>query len=94
MKKRIWISLLLSFILIIVLSGCGGVVGPKTAKINITIDPNPVPYDSGTGRWLFSVVLSESKGIGVTLTSITLDAYDQQDQLVISQILDEEDIIE
>jgi hypothetical protein len=91
-QKRIWISLLLSIILIVVLSGCSGL--PKTAKINITIDPNPVPYNSGTGRWSFDVILSESNGIGITLTSLRFDSYDQQEQLYNIQILDEEDIID
>jgi hypothetical protein len=87
-QKRIWISLLLSFILIIVMSGCSGL--PKTAKINISISPNPVPYNSETGEWLYNVILSESNGVGVTLTSIRFDMYDQEEQLVNTQILDEE----
>ena len=81
-QKRIWISLLLSFILIIVLSGCSGVIGPKTAKINITIDPNPVPYSSENESWSFDIVLNESNGIGVTLNSLKHDSYDQQGQFV------------
>jgi len=92
-QKRIWIPLLLSIILIVVLSGCSGL--PKTAKINITFDPNPVPYNmsiTGTGRWSFDVILSESNGIGITLTSLRFDSYDQQEQLFNTQILDEEDI--
>ena len=90
-QKRIWISLLLSFILIIVLSGCNG---PKTAKINVSFYPNPVPYNSETGEWLFNVILSESNGIGVTLTSLRFDSYNQQGQLFSTQNLDEEDIID
>ena len=92
MKKRIWISLLLSIILIIVLSGCNGL--PKTAKINITIDPNPVPYDTEDEDWPFKLILSESNGIGVTLISIRIDEYDQEEELVDTTILDEEDIID
>ena len=93
-QKRIWISLLLSFILIIVLSGCSGVIGPKTAKINITIDPNPVPYDTEDEEWSFNVMLSESNGVGVTLISLRFDSYDQQEELVETQIVYEEDIID
>jgi len=89
-QKRVWISLLLSIILIVVLSGCSGL--PKTAKINISISPNPVPYNSETGEWLFNVIFSESNGVGVTLTSIRFDAYDQAEELVNTQILDEEEI--
>ena len=91
-QKRIWISLLLSFILIIVLSGCSGL--PKTAKLNISIVPNPVPYNSETGEWLFNVILTESNGIGVTLISLRFDAYDQEEELFNTQILYEEDIID
>jgi len=90
-QKRIWISLLLSFILIIVLSGCSG---PKTAKINISFVPNPVPYDSETERWKFNLILSESNGVGVTLISLRFDSYDQAEELFYTQILDEEDIID
>ncbi len=91
-QKRIWISLLLSFILIVVLSGCSGL--PKTAKINITIDPNPVPYSSENENWSFDIVLDESNGVGVTLISIRFDIYDQAEELVNTQILYEEDIID
>ena len=91
-QKRIWISLLLSIILIIVLSGCSGL--PKTAKINITIDPNPVPYDTEDELWRFNMVLSESNGVGVTLTSIRLDSYNQAEELYYTQLLYEEDIID
>ena len=83
MKKRIWISLLLSFILIVVLSGCSGL--PKTAKINITIDPNPVPYSSENENWPFDIVLDESNGAGVTLSSLRWDEYNQDEQLFNTQ---------
>ncbi len=91
-QKRIWISLLLSFILIIVLSGCTGL--PKTAKINITFDPNPVPCGSENEQWPFNLILTESNGIGVTLISLRIDEYDQEEELVDTTILDEEDIID
>ena len=90
-QKRIWISLLLSIILIVVLSGCSGL--PKTAKINITIDPNPVPYDTEDEVWWFNLIFSESNGVGVTLISIRLDSYDQAEQLFHTLFLYEEDII-
>jgi len=90
-QKRIWISLLLSFILIIVLSGCNG---PRTAKINVSFYPNPVPYSSAIGKWSFDIILTESNGIGVTLTSLKFDSYNQQGQLFSTQNLDEEDIID
>ena len=92
MKKSIWISLFLSFILIVVLSGCSGL--PKIAKINITIDPNPLPYNSETEKWSFNVILIESNGVGVTLISLRFDSYDQEEELFYTQILYEEDIID
>jgi len=53
-----------------------------------------VPYNSETGEWLFSVILSESNGVGITLTSIRFDSYNQEEQLYYTQILYEEDIID
>jgi len=93
-QKKVWIPLLLSFILIIVLSGCSGVIGPKTAEINITIDPNPVPFNSEDEVWRFNLILSESNGIGVTLISLRFDAYDQEEQLIKTYIFYEEEIID
>ena len=89
-QRRIWISLLLSFILIIVISGCSGL--PKIAKINVSFVPNPVPYNSATEEWPFDVILSESNGVGVTLISLRFDSYDQAEELFYTQILYEEDI--
>jgi len=91
-QKRIWISLLLSIILIVAMSGCSGL--PKTAKINISFNPNPVTYDTEDEDWPFKLILSESNGIGVTLISIRIDEYDQEEELVDTTILDEEDIID
>ncbi len=90
-QKRIWIALFLALTLILILSGCNGNGLPKTAKINITFDPNPVPYDED---WLYNVILTESNGVGITLTSVRFDLYDQAEELVNTQILYEEDIID
>jgi hypothetical protein len=43
-EKRIWIALFLALTLMVILSGCSGL--PNTAKLNIIIEPNPVPYSS------------------------------------------------
>ena len=91
-QKRIWISLLLSIILIVVLSGCSGL--PKTAKLNISIDPNPVPCSSEDGKWHCTMTISESNGVGVTLTSIRFDSYDQAEELYHTQFLYEGNIID
>jgi ABC-type uncharacterized transport system auxiliary subunit len=43
-EKRMWIALFLALTLMVILSGCSGL--PNTAKLNIIIEPNPVPYSS------------------------------------------------
>jgi hypothetical protein len=91
-EKRIWIALFLALTLMVILSGCSGL--PKTAKINITIDPNPVPYSSENKSWPFDIVLDESNGVGVTLSSLRFDDYNQEEQLFDTTILYEEDIID
>ena len=85
-EKRVWISLILVFILMMVLSGCSGVTGPKTAKINITIDPNPVPYSSENENWPLTIILEESNGVGVTISSLRWDEYNQEEQLIYTTI--------
>jgi len=92
-KKKMWMLLILAVILIMILSGCSGL--PKTAKINITIDPNPVPYSSENEKWPFDIILNETNGIGVTISSIRFDSYNQEDELIGTTIwyeADEEEI--
>ena len=90
--KRIWIALFLALTLIVILSGCSGL--PKIAEISIVVDPNPVPCSSEDGKWHCTMTISESNGVGVTLTSVRLDSYDQEEQLYYTQFLYEEDIID
>ena len=89
--KRIWVALFLALTLMVILSGCSGL--PKIAKINVTIEPNPVPYSSVDNWWPFDIVLDESNGIGVTLSSLRFDEYNQEEQLSDTTIFYEEDII-
>ena len=91
-EKRIWIALFLALTLIVILSGCSGL--PKIAEISIVVDPNPVPCSSEDGKWHCTMTISESNGVGVTLTSVRLDSYDQEEQLYYTQFLYEEDIID
>ena len=91
-EKRIWIALFLALALMLILSGCSGL--PKTAKLNISIDPNPVPCSSEDGKWHYTMTISESNGVGVTLTSVRFDDYNQEEQLYYTQFLYEEDIID
>ena len=91
-EKRVWIALFLALTLMVVLSGCSGL--PKTAELTISINPNPVPCSSEDGKWHSTITISESNGVGITLTSVRFDSYDQEDQLYDSQFLYEEDIID
>jgi len=91
-EKRVWIALFLVLTLMLILSGCSGL--PKTAKLNISIDPNPVPCSSEDGKWYLTMTISESNGVGVTLSSLRLDDYNQEEQLFDTTILYEEDIID
>jgi hypothetical protein len=74
------------------MSGCSDL--PKTAKINISFVPNPVPYNSASEKWSFDVTLTESNGVGVTLISLKFDVYDLEEELFHTYILYEEDIID
>ena len=91
-EKRIWIALFLALTLILILSGCSGL--PKIAEISIVADPNPASYSSGDEKWHYTMTISESNGVGVTLSSIRLDSYDQAEQLFYTQFLYEDDIID
>lgn len=81
-QKKIWALLILAVILMVVLSGCGGVTGPKKAKVNVTISPNPVPYSIEDEGWKYNLILEETKGIGVTLNSLIFDSYNQNDEII------------
>ena len=91
-EKRIWRALFLTLTLMVILSGCSGL--PSTAKLNISFDPDPVPYSIVDEWWPFDIIISESKGIGVTLTSLRFDGYNQAGQLIETQWADELDIID
>ena len=90
--ERIWIALFLALTLMLILSGCSGL--PKTAKLNISIDPNPVPCSSEDGKWHFTMDISESNGVGVTVTSLTFTGFNQEDELTGTTILDAEEFFD
>jgi len=94
MKKenKTFISLILVVILMMALSGCSGL--PKIAKLNISIDPNPVPCSSEDGKWHYTMSISESNGVGVSITSLTFNSYDQEDQLIYTQVIDAAEFLE
>lgn len=85
-EKRIWIVLFIALTLIVILAGCTGL--PKKAEISIVADPNPVPCSSEDGRWYFTINISESNGVGVTVTSLTFTDYNQEDQLIGTESFD------
>jgi hypothetical protein len=91
-SKRITIVLCLILVLGLFLSSCSGV--PKTALLTISINPNPVPYSSEDGKYHYNMVISENNGVGVTLTSLRFDSYNEDEELVHSQFLYAAEIIE
>ena len=78
-EKRIWIASILALTLMLILSGCNGL--PKTAVLSVSFDPNPVPCSSEDGKWHYTMTISESNGLGVTVTSRRYDRYNQEDEL-------------
>jgi len=93
-KSKIILAVLILSMMALIFSGCGGVSGPKTAKLNISIEPNPVPYDSQKEGWPFLMTISESNGVGVTVSSIRVDGYNQEEELDDTDIFYEETIID
>jgi ABC-type metal ion transport system substrate-binding protein len=91
-QKKMWMLLILVGILIMILSGCSGL--PKTAKLNISINPNPVPCSSEDGRWHYVMSINESNGVGVSITSLTFNSYNQEDQLIYTQVIDAAEFLE
>jgi len=91
-EKKIWIMLFIVFTLIVIFTGCSSL--PKTAKVTISITPNPVPYDPVDQDWPYELTLGESNGVGVTLVSLRMDKYDQEEELFDTQLLHEEDIVD
>jgi len=74
------------------LSGCSGL--PKIAKLNISIEPNPLPYSNEGGRWYYAMSISESNGVGVSITSLIFSYYDQEDQFMGAQIFGVSEFLE
>ncbi len=92
MKKqnKLWICLILMIVLAIV-SGCAGL---EIAKVDITINPNPIPFNIENNGWWYYLTFDESNGIGVTLISLRFDGYSQAEELIYTSLYYEEDIID
>ena len=85
-EKRIWIALFLVLTLMLILSGCTGL--PKVAQLSMVADPNPVPYTTEDGKWHYMMYISESNGVGVTVSSLTFTRFNQENELTGTTILD------
>jgi len=87
------LSYVVLFLLILLfLSGCVGM--PKNALLSISADPNPVSYDSTVGKWSFSMTINESNGVGVTMSSMKIDKYNQEGELVDTDYYYEDTILD
>lgn len=80
-KKDIWVLIFLMLIFMMFLPGCWGTVAPKTAEIEMTFDPNPVPAPDEGKDWKWDTIFTECNGVGVTLTSVTFDLYNQDEKV-------------
>ncbi|MBA7587789.1 hypothetical protein ES708_29830 [subsurface metagenome] len=88
-KKKFLIWLIVAVVSLAMLSGCTGLI--EMAIVEITFEPNPVPYDSEFEGWRFSLIFTETGGVGVTLSQVRLDSFDQEDRLIYTTIWYEED---
>ncbi|MFA5564213.1 MAG: hypothetical protein WDA32_08510 [Candidatus Caldatribacteriota bacterium] len=75
MKKEKTILVILSIIVFfgVLFTGCVDV--PKTAKMAISANPNPVPVETSGEEWNYTLQIAESNGVGVTLNGLTFENY-------------------
>jgi len=92
MKKqnKLWICLIVIIVLAMV-SGCAGL---ERAIVEIAVNPDPVPYNSQTQKWTFSLVFTETNGVGVTFDMVRIDSFNQEDQLLYTSVYYEDDFPE
>jgi hypothetical protein len=83
MNKKL-IGFLLILLFAILLIGCNGV--PKTAQLKVSFEPNPAPYDYGIDGWPFTITVSEQNGVGVALTEFTFKTYNNNNQLISTDV--------
>jgi len=76
-RKTVWITILILLVGVLMV-GC---FGPKTAKVEISFDPNPVPYVEGED-WLWDTIFMETNGVGVTLTKMVSNFYNYDEKIV------------
>jgi hypothetical protein len=91
MNKKLF-NFFLILLVALLFIGCNGV--PKTAQLKLSLDPNPATYDSGLDGWPFTITVTEQNGVGVTLTEFTLKTYNQNNQVISTDVFDSDDIID
>ena len=88
-KNKFWIWLIVAVVSLAMLSGCVGLI--ETAEVVLTFEPNPVPYDSQFEGWKFSLVFTETGGVGATFNQLRFDSFNQGDLLIHTTMWYEED---
>ena len=91
-EKRKCIALFIVSIVAVILAGC--TIFPKTAQLNITADPNLVPYYSTDGKRYYTMNITESNGVGVTINELTFNYYNQDDEFISTSSFDSETFLE
>ncbi len=97
--KYILLSLLF-FALMIILTGCSSSLPEtKISKLSVSFTPNPVTVDAVSAyeqydyTWRFAMKISETGGIGITITEIKYNYYNENDQSLGSAAENTQDII-
>jgi hypothetical protein len=90
MNKKLF-NFFLILLVALLFIGCNGV--PKTAQLTLSLDPNPAPYDYGIDGWPFTITVTEQNGVGVTLTEFTFKTYNNNNQLLSTDVFGTETFI-
>ena len=93
-NKKSIILIFLALALVLVFAGCAGDGILKEAKLTITANPNPAPYNEEIERWKFDLEIRERNGVGVTLNSMKINFYNENNDITTSQIENVDTIIE
>lgn len=75
MKKEKTVLAILAMVLLfgVLFIGCSNV--PKIAEIAISSNPNPVSLDASDGKWHYTLQITESRGVGVTISGLKFEYY-------------------
>ncbi len=103
MKKNLKYLLLslVFFTLIVILTGCSNTLPEtKISKLAITFTPNPVTIDAVSAyeqydyTWRYAIKISETGGVGITITEIKYNFYHDNGQSIGSSIENAQNIID